>query len=125
MILEVQVRGTPAPTLTWKRDGADLDPKTNDQITVMREPNGVYKLCIHHPQKKDGGRFVVEASNSVGKEEIRQSIRFLGRDTFLHTPGIYHADPKTAKEEDPSLANIVIQEEVEEVPDTDEVMMVS
>lgn len=114
------------PTLTWSRDGAELDVKNNDKISVMREPNGVFKLCIHQPQRKDGGRFVIEASNSVGKEEIRQSIRFLGREAFLHTPGIYHADPKVQKEEDPSLANVVIQPEEEDVPEVDEgPMMVS
>lgn len=125
MIIEVQVRGTPAPTLTWKRDGVELDISDSGKFMVMREPNGVYKLCIHQPQKVDGGRFVIEASNSVGKEEIRCSIRFPGRESFLHTPGIYHADPKTEKVEDPSLENIVIQPEVEPEPESDEPMMVN
>jgi hypothetical protein len=64
----------------------------------MREPEGVYKLCIHDPQKIDGGRFIVEATNKAGKEEIRRAIRFLGKDHYKYLPGIRHADPKAPHE---------------------------
>lgn len=64
----------------------------------MREPEGIYKLCIHDPQKLDSGRYIVEASNKAGKEEIRRTIRFLGKEHYKYLPGIRHADPKKPHE---------------------------
>ena len=66
----------------------------------MREPEGVYKLCIHDPSPLDGGRFIVQASNKAGKEEIRKLVKFLGKKHYKYLPGIYHADAKKAPEEE-------------------------
>lgn len=66
----------------------------------MREPEGVYKLCIHDPNPLDGGRFIVQASNKAGKEEIRKLVKFLGKQHYKYLPGIYHADPKKSQEEE-------------------------
>lgn len=66
----------------------------------MREPEGVYKLCIHDPSPLDGGRFIVQASNKAGKEEIRKLVKFLGKKHYKYLPGIYHADPKKSHEEE-------------------------
>lgn len=66
----------------------------------MREPEGVYKLCIHDPSPLDGGRFIVQASNSAGKEEIRKLVKFLGKEHYKYLPGIRHADPKKSHEEE-------------------------
>lgn len=98
MIIETHVRGVPTPTLRWCRDGVELDVENSDKFLVMREPDGLYKLCIHDPQKIDGGRFLVEASNRAGKEEIRLQIRFLGQEHYKYTAGIYHADKKPEEE---------------------------
>jgi hypothetical protein len=94
------VRGVPTPKIVWQRDGCDLEVENSDKFFVMREPEGVYKLCIHDPQPVDGGRFIVLASNSAGKEEIRKMVRFLGKEKYKYLPGICHADPKKAREED-------------------------
>jgi hypothetical protein len=100
LIVEVQVRGVPTPKIIWKRDGVELDIEAQpDKFFVMREPDGVYKLCIHDPQKLDSGRFIVEATNKAGKEEIRHQIRFLGKDYYRYLPGIRHADKKPQEEE--------------------------
>lgn len=99
LIIEIQVRGVPTPKISWKRDGVELDIENNpDKFFVMREPEGVYKLCIHNPQKVDSGRFMIEAKNSAGIEEIRHSIRFLGKDVYSYMPGIHHADKKVHEE---------------------------
>ncbi|CRL00783.1 CLUMA_CG014037, isoform A [Clunio marinus] len=99
LIIEVQVRGVPTPKLKWLRDGVKLDVKNNEKFFVMREPEGIYKLCIHDPQRIDSGRFIVEASNKAGKEEIRKMIRFVGKEHYKYLPGICHADPKKPHEE--------------------------
>lgn len=101
LIIEVQVRGVPTPKVIWKRDGCELPIEENpDKFFVMREPDGVYKLCIHDPQKVDSGRFIVEAKNEVGTEEIRTTIRFLGKDVYSYMPGIRHADKKPHEEKE-------------------------
>jgi len=94
------VRGVPTPKINWARDGVDLEIENSEKFLVMREPEGVYKLCIHDPQKLDGGRFIIEASNSVGKEEIRRTVKFLGKEHYKYLPGIRHADPKKPHEEE-------------------------
>lgn len=109
MIIEVQVRGVPTPKITWSRDGVELDVENSEKFLVMREPEGVYKLCIHDPQKIDGGRFIVGASNSAGKEDIRCTIRFLGKDVCKYLPGIHHADPKKPHEVE-EQETVVIEE---------------
>ena len=69
----------------------------------MREPEGVYKLCIHDPNPLDGGRYIVQASNKAGKEEIRKLVKFLGKKHYKYLPGIYHADPKKAHEDEEEI----------------------
>jgi hypothetical protein len=107
------------------RDGVELEIENSDKFFVMREPEGVYKLCIHDPQKLDSGRFIVEASNKAGKEEIRRTIRFLGKEHYKYLPGIRHADPKALheKEEDDGLP-LPVEEPVAPVPESDEPEMV-
>lgn len=100
MIIEIQVRGVPTPKIVWQRDGCDLELENSEKFFVMREPEGVYKLCIHDPSPLDGGRFIVQASNEVGKEEIRKVVKFLGKQHYKYLPGIRHADPKKAHEEE-------------------------
>lgn len=100
LIIEVHVRGVPIPKIRWSRDGIELDVENNDKFLVMRETDGCYKLCIHDPQKMDSGRFIIEASNKAGKEEIRHQIRFLGKEHYKYLAGIRHADPKRQIEDD-------------------------
>lgn len=125
MIIEVQVRGVPTPKITWARDGVELEVENSDKFLVMREPEGVYKLCIHDPQKLDSGRFIIEASNKAGKEEIRRVIKFLGKETYKYLPGIRHADPKKPHEEEISEGGeLVVETPVEAQPDQEEDEMV-
>lgn len=121
MIIEVQVRGVPTPTITFSRDGVQLEVENSEKFFVMREPEGIYKLCIHDPQKLDSGRFIIEATNKAGKEEIRRTIRFLGKDVNRYLPGIRHADPKKPHEAEEVFVPV---EEAAPEPESDEVMMV-
>ena len=124
MVIEIQVRGVPTPTVTWARDGVELEVENSDKFFVMREPEGVYKLCIHDPQKIDSGRFIVEATNKAGKEEIRRVVKFLGKELYKYLPGIRHADPKAAHEGDGEAA-APVEEPTPEQPQEEEQLMVS
>lgn len=128
MIIEIQVRGVPTPKITWSRDGCELEVENSEKFLVMREPEGVYKLCIHDPQKIDGGRFIIEASNKAGKEEIRRTIKFLGKDHYKYLPGICHADPKKPHEEGEANgegAPAEVHPEVAAGPEEEEQLMVN
>lgn len=119
------MRGVPTPKLTWSRDGVELEVENSEKFLVMREPEGVYKLCIHDPQKIDGGRFICEAVNKAGKEEIRRTIRFLGKEHYKYLPGIHHADPKKPHDEEPGEVVVEVEPEVPAGPESDEPEMVS
>lgn len=121
MIIEIQVRGVPTPKICWGRDGVELQVENSDKFLVMREPEGIYKLCIHDPQKIDSGRFIIEASNSAGKEEIRRTIKFLGKEHYKYLPGIRHADPKKQHE---ATDEIEVPVETVAEPEDDEPLMV-
>lgn len=108
LILEVQVEGMPRPTMKWFRDGVEL--KQSDKYFVMREPEGVYKLCIHEPDRNDGGRYVIQAKNTAGKTQVKHFVTFLGKDKYVHVAGIYHADPKAVHADEEE-----IEEEVKPV----------
>lgn len=111
----------PTPKITWTRDGAELIVENSEKFFLMREPEGIYKLCIHDPQKLDSGRFIIEATNKAGKEEIRRVIKFLGKEHYKYLPGIRHADPKKPHDEEVGDAPV---EEVAAVPEQEEDEMV-
>jgi hypothetical protein len=120
------VRGVPTPKLSWARDGAELDIENDPRLILQREPEGVYKLHIHDPRKMDSGRFIIEATNSAGKEEIRTSVRFLGKEHYKHIHGVSYADPK--KPHDPADDDgivIAAEPELPPQPESDEPEMVS
>ena len=116
------MRGVPTPSITWGRDGVELEIENSDKFLVMREPEGIYKLCVHDPQKLDSGRYIIEASNKAGKEEIRRTIRFLGKEHYKYLPGIHHADPKKPHEEE--AAGEHVEAPVEAPQEEDEELMV-
>lgn len=97
LILEVQVRGNPYPSIKWFRDGIELEETDGDKFFLLREPNGIHKLTIHDPQIKDQGRYMCEAENIAGRESIRYEVRRLNKDDYCHVYGIAHHDPSVMK----------------------------
>lgn len=72
---------------------------------IERAREGVWRLCIHHPVRQDSGRYVCEASNSVGKEEIRYNLNVKPISDYTYIRGITYADPNLKKkyEDEPEL----------------------
>uniref|UniRef100_A0A182QIC7 Ig-like domain-containing protein n=1 Tax=Anopheles farauti TaxID=69004 RepID=A0A182QIC7_9DIPT len=99
LVLEVNVRGNPMPSVKWLRDGIDLQDPTGEKFFPMREPGGVFKLTIHDPQAKDEGQYACEATNVVGKDMIRHGVRRIVERKIAesHVFGIAYHDPNVMK----------------------------
>uniref|UniRef100_A0A182UXM4 Ig-like domain-containing protein n=1 Tax=Anopheles merus TaxID=30066 RepID=A0A182UXM4_ANOME len=99
LVLEVNVRGNPMPTIKWLRDGIDLVDPTGEKFFPMREPGGVFKLTIHDPQAKDEGQYACEATNVVGKDVLRHAVRRIMERKIAesHVFGIRYHDPNLMK----------------------------
>uniref|UniRef100_A0A182K136 Ig-like domain-containing protein n=1 Tax=Anopheles christyi TaxID=43041 RepID=A0A182K136_9DIPT len=99
LVLEVNVRGNPMPTIKWLRDGIDLVDPTGEKFFPMREPGGVFKLTIHDPQAKDEGQYACEATNVVGKDVLRHGVRRIMERKIAesHVFGIAYHDPNLMK----------------------------
>ncbi|XP_022244234.1 Down syndrome cell adhesion molecule-like protein Dscam2 isoform X1 [Limulus polyphemus] len=66
-VLDCQAFGRPEPRVVWKKSNDDTSSKFNTVISGARVQvlvNG--SLVIRNVQEDDGGRFMCEASNSVG-----------------------------------------------------------
>lgn len=98
LVLEVRVRGNPKPKITWIKDCLDIQNEeyfAPGKFLCMREPDGVYKLAIHNPQRIDSGQYVCLADNGVGQVEIRHDVRVRPKEEYAHVHGInYLVDVK-------------------------------
>lgn len=92
MILEVHVRGYPRPKLFWNKDGLEILDGDEKYFTT-RHPDGVYRLNIHDPLIKDSGRYGCTAVNEAGNELLKHYLKVLAKEEYIHTAGLYHADP--------------------------------
>jgi hypothetical protein len=92
LILEVHVRGYPRPKLVWSKDGLDIEDG-DDKFFTTRHADGVYRLNIHDPQIKDSGRYGCSAINEAGSEDFKYYLKVKPREEYIHTAGLYHADP--------------------------------
>ncbi|XP_055633412.1 muscle M-line assembly protein unc-89-like [Toxorhynchites rutilus septentrionalis] len=99
LFLEVQVRGNPPPTIKWFRDGIELEDVEGDKFFLLREPDGIHKLTIHDPQRKDEGRYLCEAENIAGKDIIKHVVKKLNKEEYTHVHGITYHDPNIKKHE--------------------------
>lgn len=92
LILEVHVRGYPRPKLFWNKDGLEVE-EGDDKYFTTRHPDGVYRLNIHDPLIKDSGRYGCTAMNEAGTELLKHYLKVKAREEYIHTAGLYHADP--------------------------------
>ncbi|KAI9519821.1 hypothetical protein NQZ68_024682 [Dissostichus eleginoides] len=63
-VLECQPpRGHPEPTISWRRDGSNLDDR-DERITIRSG-----KLMITNTRKSDAGKYICVGTNMVGERE--------------------------------------------------------
>ncbi|KAM4545430.1 roundabout homolog 1-like isoform 2-T2 [Odontesthes bonariensis] len=81
-VLECQPpRGHPEPTISWRRDGANLDDR-DERITIRSG-----KLMITNTRKSDAGKYICVATNMVGERESETAeLTVLERPTFVKRP---------------------------------------
>ncbi|XP_026228271.1 roundabout homolog 1-like isoform X2 [Anabas testudineus] len=81
-VLECQPpRGHPEPTISWKKDGANLDDR-DERITIRSG-----KLMITNIRKSDAGKYICVGTNMVGERESEiAELTVLERPTFVKRP---------------------------------------
>ncbi|KAM4565686.1 roundabout homolog 1 isoform 3-T3 [Odontesthes bonariensis] len=82
-VLECQPpRGHPEPTISWKKDGANIDDR-DERITIRGG-----KLMITNARKSDAGKYVCIGTNMVGERESEVAeLTVLERPSFVRRPG--------------------------------------
>ncbi|XP_031176136.1 roundabout homolog 1-like isoform X2 [Sander lucioperca] len=81
-VLECQPpRGHPEPTISWRRDGTNLDDR-DERITIRSG-----KLMITNTRKSDAGKYICVGTNMVGERESEiAELTVLERPTFVKRP---------------------------------------
>ncbi|XP_010780327.1 roundabout homolog 1-like [Notothenia coriiceps] len=81
-VLECQPpRGHPEPTISWRRDGSNLDDR-DERITIRSG-----KLMITNTRKSDAGKYICVGTNMVGERESEiAELTVLERPTFVKRP---------------------------------------
>nr|XP_020454588.1 roundabout homolog 1-like isoform X2 [Monopterus albus] len=81
-VLECQPpRGHPEPTISWRKDGANLDDR-DERITIRSG-----KLMITNTRKSDAGKYICVGTNMVGERESEVAeLTVLERPTFVKRP---------------------------------------
>ncbi|XP_048836685.1 roundabout homolog 1 isoform X2 [Brienomyrus brachyistius] len=74
-------RGHPEPTISWKKDGANIDDR-DERITIRGG-----KLMITNARKSDAGKYVCVGTNMVGERESEiAELTVLERPSFAKRP---------------------------------------
>lgn len=99
LILTSQVRGKPAPDVTWFKDAVELED--DDKYEIIDHADGTCELIIDKPDKRDSGKYLIKAENRAGKSEIRHTVLFEGASPHIHEHihGVFHADKSVLKKE--------------------------
>ncbi|XP_033955444.1 roundabout homolog 1-like [Pseudochaenichthys georgianus] len=81
-VLECQPpRGHPEPTISWRRDGSNLDDR-DERITIRSG-----KLMITNTRKSDAGKYICVGTNMVGERESEiAELTVLEHPTFVKRP---------------------------------------
>ncbi|KAG7203298.1 hypothetical protein KM043_010391 [Ampulex compressa] len=63
--MTVQVEATPAPEVTWYKDGKLV--QANERISILKEQNDTYKLVINKTRLDDAGSYSIVARNEINQ----------------------------------------------------------
>ncbi len=73
--METVITGTPAPSLTWQRDGGDLPA----HVRVVAGDDGLYALVIDASAVDDEGDYTVRAENEAGSAQTSANLCVQGK----------------------------------------------
>ncbi|KFM71227.1 Muscle M-line assembly protein unc-89, partial [Stegodyphus mimosarum] len=71
-LLELTATGFPKPVITWTKDGEEL--KIGDKYKVLQEDDETYTMAISNVAPEDSGKYVAEAINDLGKDEVAYDL---------------------------------------------------
>lgn len=86
---DVNIRGEPPPTVTWKLANQVVESKGNVEIE-NKDYNT--KFTINDAVRKNSGKYTIIAENEHGKDEADVEVVVLGRLSCLIIRLIYHSD---------------------------------
>lgn len=92
MVLECRVYGEPAPSITWTRENEFIG--TSDKYLQVDQSDGLCRLVIYNPEKRDSGLYVCKADNSAGSDKTSHNVIFEGANLYMNekTHGYFHRD---------------------------------
>ncbi|XP_059620294.1 muscle M-line assembly protein unc-89-like, partial [Phlebotomus argentipes] len=95
LVLECRVRGQPRPSITWYKDGEELDTHMNKKYEQQDSYDGFCRLLISKPTPTDNGIYICKADNPGHSDKIQHMVQFTGKDSSIleRTHGFYHRDP--------------------------------
>ncbi|WKX89586.1 hypothetical protein Q1695_008890 [Nippostrongylus brasiliensis] len=67
--LEVTVKGTPAPEVTWKKEGQPVNIDNTHIISKSDQATGTFSITIASATLEDVGKYTCEATNVAGTAE--------------------------------------------------------
>ncbi|XP_044588390.1 uncharacterized protein LOC123267682 isoform X4 [Cotesia glomerata] len=107
VIMEVEITGTPEPTVTWYKD----DEPLIDVDGQLKQIGNCYLLIIDAAEKRHAGKYMVHASNAGGEG---QSIADFA--VFEPTPDTMVEVHKTIVYENVADKNLKLEEKKSELP---------
>ena len=70
--LQCKISASPAPTITWLKDGQPLKP--SDNVTPHTEPDGTQSLVFKSAQMTDKATYTCQATNIGGTTEVKMNL---------------------------------------------------
>uniref|UniRef100_T1GCX8 Ig-like domain-containing protein n=1 Tax=Megaselia scalaris TaxID=36166 RepID=T1GCX8_MEGSC len=74
LVLDVNVRGLPTPSITWVKDGVTVE--SSEKYQQIYHEDGTCNLIVVDPTKQDSGKYVCQAENRAGKVEVAHTVQF-------------------------------------------------
>ena len=75
--LDCKVTGEPTPTKTWFIQKEKQENGKNG-VKIDEEPNRI-KLVISNCTRAHNGQYIIKASNTAGKDEVKIDVHVLGK----------------------------------------------
>ncbi|XP_037085172.1 obscurin-like isoform X4 [Pollicipes pollicipes] len=72
LVLEAKADGSPAPEITWYKDGEPLGP--SDRVRLERLDDGTVRLTVVDLRPEDAGRYRMVASNGNGDASTESAV---------------------------------------------------
>lgn len=74
LILDVNVRGLPTPSITWIKDGVIVE--SSERYQQIYHEDGSCNLIVANPTIADSGKYICWAENTAGKVEVAHVVQF-------------------------------------------------